>query len=364
MKHIVNNLRQQIVLLVCCLSFVASAQYKDLSPNAEFSVLTCGSGDDLYALFGHTALRVKDPDQRIDVVFNYGMFDFDTPNFYGKFVKGDLQYHLAIDNFYEFVSYYSSKNRTVTEQKINLSLQERNDIWNTVWSQMYSDEKYYHYKFIENNCTTKVVDLLNTYTKYKVETNFESNNKSYREILNSYLKAQYFPQLGINLVFGKKVDKDNELLFIPEQFLEGISLTKGLEISRKVVYQSNVDRTQAFQMGKWIFFAILLGVAFLSNNKICRTIYFVITSLLGILIFGLQMYSEHMELLNNPMALFYNPLYLLTLVQFKRRKVIFSILSLLSLISLLFLSFESIIILLPLIILHLLFIYKERRDLN
>lgn len=365
MKHILIDIKQQILVLICCFSFVATfAQYKDLSPNAEFSVLTCGSGDDLYALFGHTALRIKDQENNIDLVFNYGMFDFDTPNFYTKFVKGDLQYHLAVDQFYEFINYYSYKNRTVTEQKINLNVDEKNDIWNVIWSQLYSDERFYQYKFIDNNCTTKVVDLINDHTRYKLQTDFESNNFTYREILNSYLKAQYLPQLGINLIFGKKVDAQNQILFIPEQFLEGISLTKDLESSKKVLYQSTKDRTNLFQIGKWIFFAILIAVAYLSSKKWVRKIYFVIISLLGLLILGLQLYSEHMELLKNPMALFYNPLYLLTLFSFKRNKQLFTFLNIVSVISLFFLSIETLYILTPLLILHLVFIVQEQKKIK
>lgn len=358
-RNIFNLFKQQIFIWVCCFCFVANAQQKDLTSNAEVSVLTCGTGDDLYALFGHTALRFKDKSQGIDLVFNYGMFDFDTDNFYLKFIKGDLQYYLAIDQYAEFVNYYSYKDRSITEQKLNLTFEEKKDIWLTVWSQYQSDEKFYHYKFIENNCTTKVVDLLNDYSSYKIETNFESNNKTYREILNSYLQLQYLPQLGINMVFGKKVDKQNALLFLPEQFLAGIEKTNKLQLEKKEVYKTRADRNNAFQISKWVFFVVVLLLSVFSKNLTLRRIYFTIVGVLGLLILFLQLYSQHMELLSNPFVGVYNPLYLLFLFSFRKKKFVLNSLTAVSIASLFLLSFESFVILLPLILLHFIFIYQE-----
>ena len=88
-------LKQQILILVCCFSFIGYSQGIKLSENAQISVITCGSGNEMYSIFGHTAIRVKDNLSNLDVVFNYGMFDFNTPNFYVKFLKGDLLYSVG-----------------------------------------------------------------------------------------------------------------------------------------------------------------------------------------------------------------------------------------------------------------------------
>ena len=77
-------------------------QTKPLSEEAEISLLTCSPGEAIYELFGHTAIRVKDPRQGLDLVFNYGIFDFDTPNFVVKFIRGKLLYKLGIDKYRRF----------------------------------------------------------------------------------------------------------------------------------------------------------------------------------------------------------------------------------------------------------------------
>ena len=87
---------QKIVLLVVLWMSIpfCFSQTTPLSKEAKISVLTCGTSNEIYALFGHTAIRVNDPVNGMDVVYNYGAFDFGTSNFALKFVKGNLQYLL------------------------------------------------------------------------------------------------------------------------------------------------------------------------------------------------------------------------------------------------------------------------------
>src|SRR6478609_3884171 len=82
----------------------STAQDAILSKNATISVMTCGTGNELYSLFGHTAIRVRDRENNLDVVYNYGAFDFDTPNFVMKFTKGDLDYYITNDRYIDFIN--------------------------------------------------------------------------------------------------------------------------------------------------------------------------------------------------------------------------------------------------------------------
>lgn len=356
---IINKLKQQIVCMICCFSLVATAQYKDLTPQVEVSVMTCGAGDDLYALFGHTALRFYDPSQQIDVVFNYGMFDFDTPNFYAKFVKGDLLYKLDVDRYSDFISYYTYKERTVIEQKLNLTFEQKEDIWFDLWNQLQTEERYYQYQFIRNNCTTKVANVITKHSNYTFNTSFEGNDLSYRELLNQYLQLQYFAQLGVNIIFGKDVDQLNNLLFLPEQFMSGISYTKGIEKSKEIKFQSNVDRYNKLQWGKWLFFICIPLIIYFSNKKWVRNSYYILIGLIGVLIAFLHFYSLHTELHYNAVFLLFNPLYLIFAIKNFQKKGFFSALTILSLLGLCFLSVETLTILLPLLLLHFLVLLRE-----
>lgn len=355
-------MKNYLLHLIFCISayFSANAQAvahqepQQLSDSAIISVYTCGVGDQLYSLFGHTALRVKDEKQNIDLVFNYGMFDFSTPNFYGKFVKGDLYYSLGIDHQRDFIFAYTQDNRTITEQILDLSTKEKQSIWNALWQQFHSKERYYLYKFIRDNCTTRIHDLIEKHTHYQIKKDFPSNQKTYRQILNDYLQWQYFPQLGINLVFGENVDTPNELLFLPQQFLEGIHLTNQLQKDVKIWYTSTKNPNDKKQPERYLFWLGLAVFGWLGQNKQVRNIYYIIATLLGGLILALQPYSLHEEILNNKAFLIFSPLFFILLfLSSKRRRqfvifqFIFSILTIFG-----FLSKEKILIIMPLLLLH------------
>jgi len=91
-----------------------------LSNQARVSILTCGPGPELYEAFGHSAVRISDPLQSLDLVFNYGMFDFNQENFYGNFAKGSMRYMLGLSNFQDFLFQYRHYKRSVREQVLNL----------------------------------------------------------------------------------------------------------------------------------------------------------------------------------------------------------------------------------------------------
>ena len=107
-----------LIFLIC---INANSQYYKLSNQSNVSLITCGSGNELYSIYGHTALRFTDIENNLDVVFNYGNFDFGTPNFYLKFVKGDLQYFVGACIFNDFMQEYRETNRAVFEQILILS---------------------------------------------------------------------------------------------------------------------------------------------------------------------------------------------------------------------------------------------------
>lgn len=355
MKQFQNLFKQQIVLWVCCFSFlITNAQPQTLSESAEISVLTCGTGEELYTLFGHTALRVNDPEQQLDVVYNWGMFDFRTPNFYSKFIKGDLLYYLDVDRFDNFLYSYTSENREIIEQKLNLSTVQKEKIWEEINRQLKSDERYYHYEFIRNNCTTKVVDVINKVLDEPLKTKFPSNNHSYRYILNEGLSSHYFEKLGINLLFGYKTNKQNDLMFLPVKFKDGISFDKDILKSEtklnhvpKSVQKKGLNSIYTL----WIIVAIIaLGCL---NRKI-QLIYFAISALFGLFLLAVSLYSNHLELQLNVLVLFFNPLFIAALLT-KSKKIVYLAI-VLSVLSLLFMGFELLKILSPLIVLHIFYV--------
>src|SRR6056297_383150 len=111
------------------LFFVSHLTAQDIGEQTTVSLITCGSGSELYSTFGHSALHIFDPTTGLDRVYNYGTFDFDTPNFYVKFARGQLNYFLNVTDFNRFVGNYAYEGRWVYRQELNLTIEQKTEIF-------------------------------------------------------------------------------------------------------------------------------------------------------------------------------------------------------------------------------------------
>ena len=286
-----------------------------LSDNAAISLLTCGTGDQLYSIYGHTALRVNDPARGLDIVYNYGTFDFTTPNFYGKFIKGDLQYFVSTSSFEEFNYSYVYDNREITEQVLNLTQTQKQMIFNELSNVLSSDKRFYTYKFIDRNCTTMVADLINSVLPEKISTKIPDTEKTYRTILYGYLDDNFYENLGINLMFGLKTDQKSDKLFLPVELQQGVSLSKNnngsLVKEERIVYKKVENGANKSLWNNYISFVVIMLIPlFLSGKRTFQLIWLSICGVLGVFFTAVGWYSEHQEVLWNYNALLVNPAFL------------------------------------------------------
>ena len=138
-------MRIKLLLLILVFFFASEvkAQQKQLSFQAEISVLTIDPGTSLNDSFGHNAFRIKDTLLGIDYTYNYGVFDFDTPNFYTKFARGKLNYRIEKNQYKNFINFYISQNRTVKEQVLNLSQFEKQLLYDYLINNYKPENQYY-----------------------------------------------------------------------------------------------------------------------------------------------------------------------------------------------------------------------------
>lgn len=305
-------IKKLLFALLILISFNGFSQNISLSNQAKVSILTCGTGPESYAMYGHTGIRIQDISQQIDVVYNYGAFDFSTPNFIGRFVKGDLQYFVTNGSYIDFYYNYQAENREIIEQELALSPTQINQLFQQLNASVYSDDRFYTYKFIDRNCTTMVVDKINT-TLGKEYIKSSSSNQSYREILYPYM-SDFYMKLGIQLIFGTKVDEPATRLFLPYEFKKAISQTK---VNEKAIEKSNETILVAQKTNipfNWLnsiyslIGALLLLV--ILGKKWIKTTYFIIAGLLGMFFSLVGLYSLHEEILWNYNILLFNPLLL------------------------------------------------------
>jgi hypothetical protein len=312
MKNVI--LKRTLFSLLLLLSFIGYSQSLPLSKEAKISVITCGLGNETYSYFGHTALRVVDPGNNIDVVFNYGAFDFSTPNFVAKFAKGDLQYFVVVHSFPEFLNDYTNEKRSVFEQELLISPEAKQKLFDNLNTTLASQDRFYTYKFIDKNCTSMVVDIINKTLNDVVITKKGDTDKTYRSILFPYFDGHFYDQLGTSIIFGTKVDQLGTKIFLP------FELKNSLE---KTTYQNKplVSKTKTLlsfekeNPGSWwnnvYTYLFILALVVLAHNKIVDKIYLLILSFIGIFFTFMGFYSSHHELAMNYNVLLFSPLLLI-----------------------------------------------------
>lgn len=308
-------IKKIIFVLIIFVSIAASSQAPKLSNDATISVFTCGRGQELYSTFGHTALRVKDDANQLDVVFNYGTFDFRTENFYLKFVKGDLQYFLSVSSYEDFIIQYQIEKREVIEQTLNLTMQQKQKIFDALNNNIFSTDKYYTYKFIDRNCTTMVADKINEILSGKKITKIDDKSISYRSLLYPYFENYFWYKLGINIIFGAKTDEKAEKLFLPVELMNSLNFIQHDNQKLVLLTKKLVDgetKNVEFSFFNSIYFVISLLLLIVATNKnwVYKSFLF-LCGLLGLFLCLVGLYSEHQEVLWNYNALLFNPLFML-----------------------------------------------------
>ncbi|MDP4204743.1 MAG: DUF4105 domain-containing protein [Bacteroidota bacterium] len=239
-------IKKILFLLFVLVSLKGQTQPLPLSPSSEVSLITCSPGDEIYAIYGHSAIRVKDDVQRMDVVFNYGVFDFNAPHFIYRFCKGQTDYMLSVCDFPSFAEYYKEEGRSVYEQVLNLTPEERQRLFAALLENYKIENRIYRYNFFFNNCSTKVRDMVVNNVSGKVSFLPESlAPRSFRQLLKLYMGGCRWVELGINMIVGSPADEvasANEEMFLPEFMMSHFSFASinVAGISKPLVSQTNV----------------------------------------------------------------------------------------------------------------------------
>ena len=292
---------------------VSYCQQLTVSENTKISVITVGLADEVHSLYGHTALRIQDSKLNFDLVYNYGMFDFRTENFVAKFAKGDLQYYAAAYPYTDFEYSYREDNRSIYEQVLNLSVTEKQTLFDKLNTSLLPENTFYTYKFIDRNCTTKVIDIVNEVLENKPIVKKNSDATTYREVLNPYTENHFYEQLGINVIFGQKTDRQATTLFLPLDLYHNLIIcrykNKPLVSETNIIFEANRTSPKSYLDSIYSLIAILF-LFVIANKKVTNCIYFSVLGGIGSLFLFMSVYSFHQELYWNYNILVLNPLFL------------------------------------------------------
>jgi len=310
------------------------AQEQPLGDNAIVSLLTVSPGSDVYAHYGHTAIRVCDPGLKIDLVFNYGLFDFHSPNFLWRFVTGKTDYEVGVYSYMDFMLEYQLANRAVTEQVLNLNPVEKETIWQALVENVQPENCTYRYNFFYNNCSTKPRDILVDHISGKVDYRWKGQFKSLRDEIHFYTAEHPWTRFGIDIVIGAPADDSASLKsqqFAPGMLMESFSKAVILRNSAKAcplvlitnypvkIDQSLIEKPLYLpepELVMWMLFLIVVSLSLLEYKKgkkykALDIALFTLAGLLGTLIAFMVLFSEHPTTNVNYLLLWLHPMHLI-----------------------------------------------------
>ena len=221
--------------LLVCLSYAnnTSAQPHVESgldmDSVEISLLTCRPRQNVYSLYGHTAIRVQDKQNQLDIAVNYGMFSFGKPFFVLRFISGITDYEMGIIPFEYFCREYESEGRSIYQQELNLTADEKLAIRDALAVNYMPQNRVYRYNYFYDNCTTRARDILINNIKGKTEVaDAKKEYPSFRELTHMFNKDYPWARFGNDILLGVKSDKKTDLKehqFLPSLLQEDFSNT-------------------------------------------------------------------------------------------------------------------------------------------
>ncbi len=330
--------KQTIALLTLLFSFATnSSATVELTPleqmdSVDISLLTCSPGNQIWSLYGHTAIRLEDRLHHADYAINYGMFDLRQKYFVIRFVFGLTDYQMGIENYDRFLMAYGYQGRGIIQQRLNLSRQEKLAIVKAIQDNYDPAKRTYRYNYFYDNCTTRARDIitrnLSGKVKYQPNTSVES---SYRQMIHQWNSDHRWMAFGCDLLLGVGADRKTTLAqqqFIPDTLRKDFD--KAVVVDQAGHKRPLVAKTEQIiepsqqpdDNGIWsvvsptVLFTVLLVLTLcLSTLEYRRkktfwlydAILLTLTGLAGIVLFAM-IFSQHPTVRVNLQILILNPL--------------------------------------------------------
>lgn len=345
--------KRLITILLTLFTFISAYGQEDplaipISEEATISLLTSGpSKMAIFTAWGHTAIRVKDPQTGLDIIYNYGIFSFGKPlSFVSRFVSGQTDYRLGRSSMRRSIEETIEKNADYYEQELNLTQQEKEKLYNALIENYRPENRVYRYKYFSDNCATRPRTLIREcingklvyarggekgYTYSRLFKKRNGTNKSYRDLIYEILPTSPWYRFGIDMCLGQPTDKpitEWDELFLPmflKEELGLLSIQKGNQM-RPLVKRTHqlLEKQKTEKKTEWtnvlnplvvfwtgFLFALLHVLFHIATGKDDRWAYllfFTLTGLFGIVIFYVSCLSVHEFVSPNLNLLWMNPL--------------------------------------------------------
>lgn len=309
--------------------YAQTAKAQTKNDSVEVALLTCSPGQQVYALYGHTAIRYHDLRTGEDWVFNYGIFSFKQPHFVWRFALGKTDYELGVMPYNIFRDEYASEGRSIIAQTLNLTYDEKEKLFNALKENFMPENRTYRYNFFYDNCTTRARDMIekNINGKLNLPENKDVTS-SFRKMVHDYNSAHPWARFGNDMLLGMKADyKTNarQQEFLPVNLLHDFNdatitgpdgITRSLLISTKTILQPGVQTiNKEFPLSPMecaitlLIITVIIMIFEYTQNKtvwIYDTILMLVQGVAGCVIL-FMFFSEHPTTSTNLLILLLNP---------------------------------------------------------
>jgi hypothetical protein len=328
-------MKKYALLILLLLSFSSFKSNAQAGNDTIVYLITCNPGVETYSIYGHSALRVVNNVNKTDLVYNWGVFDFRTPNFAWKFAKGRLDYMLAVESMHNFLQTYFYEERAVFSQRINLLPGETRILLGLINENLRPENVKYRYDFFYDDCSTRIRDLLEKSVGDKLQYPpvDPSDVQTFRDMTGKYQKAFPWLKFGIDLIMGSSGDLKTtfrDRMFLPLDMQNCLSETVVNRNGKMVPMLQNPETILDFSLPKVKskrviapenVFAVILIILVLVIPVIKRKsiingidiILFFLFSVLSVLMIFFNFFTDHQQMRMNLNIIWLNPIIIVCL---------------------------------------------------
>jgi len=328
---------KRIFLICFIISFVSFPRV--LSQQADDTIvylLTCGPGTETYSIYGHSAIRIVLSEQHSDIVYNWGVFDYSTPNFTWKFAKGRLDYMLATESLKGFLQSYFFEKRYVYSQQMNIDAGEKRKLLEMINENLKPENIKYRYDFFYDDCSTRIRDLFEKSIGEKLKYPPAETGKmpTFRDMVGKYQAPYPWLKFGVDLIMGSTSDKRaafRDRMFLPIDMKDELSEALVHRGDRMIPLLRNPEILLDFEAPKikpnfftsppfiftLVIILILILAALTKSLKIIRIIDIVIYSvfsILSVLMIFFNFFTDHVQMKWNLNIIWLNPFIIVCLI--------------------------------------------------
>lgn len=326
-------MKNRVSAIIICLFLSAISVYttaqENNSDSIQISILTCSPGPAIYELYGHTAIRVTNHTTGSDIVFNYGLFDFSSPNFIWRFTLGKTDYLLGADYYKNFERSYTQRGSEIYQQDLKISKEESEKLFQLLSTHAKPENRVYRYNFLDNNCATMALDKVEEAVDGKIKYTQMDTTTTYRQLLHKYNKVNPWISFGTDLVIGADADtiiENRQFAFAPLEMMKllaNATVTDNGHTSQLVLDTSVTNNPEnEVNFGKclltplqtmWIVLLVTIFISLADWHNKKTSLWFDITLLgiqgvAGLIIAFLFFFSEHPAVGSNYLIIPFNPI--------------------------------------------------------